>query len=133
MKRLLAALALLICLPASAYAAGALALQGGQCHANTHYGFVLGYGSQADADQAALRFCGPGCSVSLRSTVPNEQGYIMPGHCVAFSRDETPGSDLCGWNPHDASSEDEARQSALQECQRLGGRNCQVRASGCDQ
>ncbi|MFT3729171.1 MAG: DUF4189 domain-containing protein [Terricaulis sp.] len=133
MKSFLAAFALLLCLPASAYAAGALALQGGQCHANTHYGFVLGYASQADADQAALRFCGPGCSISLRSTVPNEDGYILPGHCVAFSRDESPGSNICGWNPRDAATEDEARQSAMQECERNGGHRCEVRGSGCDQ
>jgi len=115
MRKFLAVLAVLVCVPVTAYAAGALAING------EHYGWAVGYPNEQEAQAAALSQCGSNCSVIMS----------FSGSCGAFALDQSPDSNIGGW-ASGASSAEEAQQGAVQACRGRGGTNCVVRASGCD-
>jgi hypothetical protein len=119
MKKLLVTLAVLALAPATAFAAGSLALNGNQGDA---YGWAVNYPSQTDADNEARNQCGYGCGTVMR----------FSGSCAAYAADQTQGSTAMGWGSGYRSA-GEAQMRAVQECQARGGTQCIVRAWGCDQ
>ena len=91
---------------------GALAVDERQ---GAQYGWAVDYETAASAGAAALRQCGPGCSVVL--TFPR---------CGAYAADQDADSTAVGWAESFASA-DGARQAALSECGSRGGSGCIVR------
>ena len=96
---------------------GALAVDERQ---GAQYGWAVDYETAASAGAAALRQCGPGCSVVL--TFPR---------CGAYAADQDADSTAVGWAESFASA-DGARQAALSECGSRGGSGCIVRVWGCN-
>jgi len=119
MLKLIVAMTALILAPTAAFAAGALAINGGQGDA---YGFSYNYGSQSEADQRALNECGYGCSIVMRFTAS----------CAAYAADQAYGSTAIGY-AYGYSDGGSAQTRALNECRARGGTQCIVRAWGCDQ
>lgn len=119
-KVALAMAALMIAAPPLAGAAGSLAIDENQ---GDQYGWAVGFPTQAEADQKALRECGYGCRTVMR----------FSNSCAAYAADQAYGSTAVGWAWGFGSSS-AAQNGALQECRSRGGSgsNCIVRAWGCD-
>lgn len=96
---------------------GALAIDEGQ---GDRWGWAVDYETAATARGAALRECGPGCSVVLTFV-----------RCGAYAADQDTASTAFGWAESYGSTEG-ARQRALAECRSRGGSECLVRAWGCN-
>ena len=85
------------------------------------WGWAVDYATGAAAREAALRECGPECSVVLTF-----------GRCAAYAADQDADSTAVGW-AEAYGSDAAARQAALAECRARGGRSgCIVRAWGCN-
>ena len=84
------------------------------------YGWAVDYETTAAAREAALRECGPGCSVVLSFD-----------RCGAYAADQAADSTAVGWAESYASANG-ARLAALTECSSRGGSGCVVRAWGCN-
>ena len=96
---------------------GALAIDEQQ---DDQYGWVVDYETTAAAQAAALRECGPRCSVKLTFE-----------RCGAYAADQDADSTAVGW----AESYDSAAgawQAALAACRSRGGSGCTVRVWGCN-
>ncbi len=100
-----------------AMAAGSLAIDSLQ---GEKYGFSFNHPASEQADQRAMRECGPDCAVVLR----------FAGQCGAYAADQAKGSNAYGWGTGTTSSNTQAR--AMSECRDKGGSSCKVRAWGCD-
>ena len=96
---------------------GALAIDERQ---GDQYGWAVDYETASSAQSAALRECGPGCSVVLTFR-----------RCAAYAADQDGDSTAVGWAESFASA-DGARRTALGECGSRGGSGCIVRAWGCN-
>ena len=110
--------ATMACLPAAAFAYGALAIDSNQGGA---YGFSHDYPTMRGARSRALGECGRGCSVVVTFT----RG------CAAYAADQQSGSTAYGWT-NNVSSAGSAQAGAVAECRAHGGRACIVRVWGCE-
>lgn len=120
MKSILYAAALTIAvfgISTNALAWGSLAIDSNQGSA---YGFSYDYPTARDADARALKECGYGCSV-----VKN-----FATGCGAYAADQAPGGTAYGWGT--ASTEQEAKNIALNYCRQYGGTNCIIRVWSCN-
>ncbi|EKF76061.1 signal peptide protein [Alcanivorax hongdengensis A-11-3] len=117
MTRNLLAILLGLTLACGAWASGALAIDSNQ---GDQYGFSYNYSTIQQAQARALSECGYGCRVV----------QTFSRGCAAYAADQSPGSSVYGWGT--ASSGGQAQSTAMQYCIRQGGRNCMVRAWGCD-
>jgi len=118
MKKILLVLSALIVIGnGSAYANGALAIDGNQ---GSQYGFSYNYSSMAGAQNKALQECGGGCSIVK----------TFSRGCAAYAADQTSGSTAYGWGT--AADSNSARNTAIQLCRNYGGTNCIVRVWGCN-
>ena len=110
-----------LCMAALAAAAqtpvGALAIDESQ---GDQYGWAVDYETSEATREAALRECGPGCSIVLTF-----------GRCGAYAADRDGDSMAVGWAESYASANG-AREAALTECRSRGGSGCLVRAWGCN-
>ena len=111
---------LMLAAPPLALAAGSLAIDENQ---GDQYGWAVGFQTQSEADQNALRECGYGCSVVMR----------FSNTCAAYAADQANRSTAYGW-AYGFSSSSAAQNGALQQCRSRGGSqsHCIVRAWGCD-
>ena len=100
-----------------AMAAGALAIDSLQ---GEKYGFSFNHPTIDQAEQRALRECGPDCAVVLR----------FRAECGAYAADQAKGSNAYGWGTGATSAI--VQQRALSECRARGGSSCKVRSWGCD-
>ena len=97
---------------------GALAIDERQ---GDQYGWAVDYKMAIVARRAALRECGPGCSVVLTFE-----------RCAAYAADQDSDSTAAGW-AESYGSATEAQQAALEECSSGGGGSgCIVRVWGCN-
>lgn len=120
MKSFLYAAALMIGVlgtSSNAFAWGSLAIDSNQGSA---YGFSYDYPTARDADARALKECGQGCTV-----VKN-----FATGCGAYAADQAPGGTAYGWGT--ASTEQEAKNIALNYCRQYGGTNCIIRVWSCN-
>ena len=96
---------------------GALAVD--ERHGGQH-GWALDHTTTVAARSAALRECGPGCSVVLTFE-----------RCGAFAADQVRGGTAAGWAASHISAAT-ARHAALSECASRGGSKCIVLVWGCN-
>ncbi len=99
------------------HANGALAIDSNQGSA---YGIAYDYPTMNDARARALYECGSGCTVVL----------TFPSGCGAYAIDQAAGSTVYGWS--NESTEAQAKNRALSNCRSHGGRQCMIRAWGCN-
>jgi len=100
-----------------ALAAGSLAIDTLQ---GEKYGFSFNHPASDQADQRAMRECGPDCAVVLR----------FGGECAAYAADQAKGSNAYGWGTGGTAGP--TQQRAMSECRAKGGSSCKVRSWGCD-
>jgi Domain of unknown function (DUF4189) len=110
------ALSLLMPLPDSARAGGAIAI--GPC---ATFGYAFDYPDLGEAQAAALAKCSDkSCKVAV----------TIKRACGAFAID---GTDACGaYGYAVAPGLSEAQNKALRECHTFGGRECVIRTWACD-
>ncbi len=97
--------------------AGALAIDG---HQGGQYGFAYNLASLQQAEKKAMKDCGNGCQVVLR----------FENACAAFAADQSGESKAYGWGALKTLPESQNR--AMAACQARGGKNCKIKASGCN-
>lgn len=97
--------------------AGALAVDEGR---GDRWGWAVDHETAEAAQGAALRECGPGCSVVLTFE-----------RCAAYAADQDADGTAVGWaESYDSATA--ARQAALSQCSSRGGSGCEVRAWDCN-
>jgi len=106
-----------LCAGSAAQAAGALAI--GQCDRN---GWAYGYGSLAEAREAAVAHCASNGDTTCHVV------YGIEGNCAAFAVDGSCGAR--SWSR--AANRSAAEDAAIEACQSYGGKNCTIRRWVCD-
>jgi hypothetical protein len=112
--RVICAVAMLLCAPASSWAAGAFAV--GKCGA---YGQAYDYPAENSARDVALKRCKGVCTA-----------LTMKRACAALAIDVTNPCGPHGYavKPHISSS----LNAAMRKCYEFGGKECVIRAWACD-
>jgi len=100
-----------------AFAYASLAIDSDQ---GSRWGFSFDYDNAYEADQRALAECGQGCRI-----VKN-----FATGCGAYAADQTYGGTAYGWGL--ATSEAQAKNIALDQCQYYGGDKCVIRVWACN-
>ena len=102
---------------AQSHATGAIAIDSAK---GSRWGVAYDHPNMASAERAALGKCGAGCKVVLR----------FPKGCGAYAVDRAQGSTIYSW-AGDGNRAGAERQ-ALAGCRNRGGRQCTIRAWGCN-
>lgn len=104
-------------LSSHANAEGAIAIDSAK---GSRWGVSYDHPNMNSAEIAALNKCGRGCKVVLR----------YPQGCGAYVIDRAPGSTIYAWAGNNSRAA--AERQAMAGCRNRGGRDCIVRAWGCN-
>lgn len=100
-----------------AAAEGAIAIDSAK---GSRWGVSYDHPNMTSAENAALNKCGRGCKVVLR----------YPQGCGAYVIDRAPGSTIYAWAGNNSRAA--AERQAMVGCRNRGGKDCIVRAWGCN-